>query len=146
MNRRSRSVALTKLTTREALSAPHDRRSHWRAQRTETLFMQLRVRVPGGEERRTLRCESADLSRGGLRIAVATAVPVGSLIEAWIKVQGEPRNFYLVGQVRWCTAQDEGVEIGVALKDAPGTDYKGWRRVNFGAKTASSLADAQSSI
>lgn len=142
MSRRSESVAtLKRLTIREALSAPHDRRTHWRTLRTETLFMQLRVSVPGGEERRTLRCESADLSRGGLRIAVATEVPVGSLIEAWIKVQGEPSNFYLVGQVRWCTAQAQGAEIGVALKDAPGTDYKTWRRVNFGAKAALSLVE-----
>jgi PilZ domain len=131
---RAHPVALRKLSTKEALSEPHDRRSHWRTPQAATLFMQLRAGSPDGEERRTIKCESADLSRGGLRIVVGSAISVGAPIEAWIKIQGAPGNFYLTGTVRWCNVESpDRTEIGVALRDAPGTDYKLWRRMSFSA-------------
>ena len=88
------------LTTREVLTNPHERRSSRRSRRAETLFVQLAAIIEGETQRRTLKCESADLSRGGLRIQVAEPLPVGNLVEVWIKVTDSPQTFYLVGSVR----------------------------------------------
>ncbi len=140
MSRRTPSGPLKRLSTKEALGDPLERRLDGRSSRAETLFMQLRMATVG-DERRTLRCQSADLSRGGMRIQTAAEVPIGALIEAWIKIRGEPNNFYLVGEVRWCTANPLGAEVGIALNDAPGTDYKGWRRLDFEFQSASSVVD-----
>lgn len=144
MTRRIPTSPLTKLSTREALGDPLERRLNSRCSRAETLFMQLRMADPASDERRTLRCQSADLSRGGMRIQTTVEVPNGTLIEAWIKIRGEPNNFYLVGEVRWSTANSHGVEVGIALRDAPGTDYKNWRRLDFEFQSMPQVIDSAS--
>lgn len=128
---------LKKLSTKEALGQPVDpnnRRAEPRATRTETLFVQVRSVASAGDERSTLRCESADLSRGGIRIQVSIEIPKDELLEIWIKVQGQPRNFYLAGRACWCAPNARGAELGIKLHDAPGTDYKAWRRHKLRAK------------
>ena len=122
------------MTTREVLTNPHERRSSRRSRRAETLFVQLAAIIEGETQRRTLKCESADLSRGGLRIQVAETLPVGNSVEVWIKVTDSPQTFYLVGSVRWCEPTDHGAEVGIAVTDGPATDFKAWRRMNFAAR------------
>ena len=122
------------MTTREVLTNPHERRSSRRSRRAETLFVQLAAIIEGETQRRTLKCESADLSRGGLRIQVAETLPVGNSVEVWIKVTDSPQTFYLVGSVRWCAPTDHGAEVGIAVTDGPATDFKAWRRTNFAAR------------
>ena len=93
--------------------------------------MQVSATLSGEQNRRTLKCASADLSRGGLRLTVAEALPVGALLELWIKLAGAHRNYYLVGDVRWCVSGDPDYEIGVEVKDAPATDCKTWRGLHL---------------
>ena len=54
--------------------------------------MQVSETLSGEQNRRTLKCASADLSRGGLRLTVAEALPVGALLELWIKLAGACRG------------------------------------------------------
>lgn len=122
---------LKRLSTQEALHSRHDRRDHLRTTRKDELFVQLSATLSGEQDRRTLKCESADLSCGGLRLAVSEAFPAGSLLELWIKLAGARRNYYLVGDVHWCVAAAGGYEVGVGVKDAPATDYRIWRRLCF---------------
>ena len=122
---------LKRLNLQEALAAKHDRRSVLRIGRKERLFVQLSATASGEQNRRTLKCASADLSRGGLRLTVAEALPVGALLELWIKLAGARRNYYLVGDVRWCVPADPDYEIGVEVKEAPATDFKTWRRLHL---------------
>jgi PilZ domain len=136
MLRRS-SGPLKKLSAKAALGGPadpKDRRTDARAHRSERLFVQMRVVQAAGIERVTVRCDTADLSRSGLRVQVPTEIPSDAILEIWIKVQGQPNNFYLVGRVRWCTPNAQGAEIGILLQDGPGTDYKAWRRAKLAAK------------
>jgi hypothetical protein len=123
------SKELKRLSTQEALESPHDRRHALRTPRKEDLFVQLSATHSGAPDRRTLKCESADLSHGGLRLAVNEALPAGALLELWIKLRGARRNYYLVGDVRWCVEGAHGFDVGVGVKDAPATDYKTWRRL-----------------
>ena len=123
---------LKRFSAAEALHAERERRAHARSHRHETLFVQAAIAREDGEVRQTLRCQSADLSRGGLRITLAAAIDPGTVLEVWIKVPDAGRNFYLVGTVRWCECVAGNALIGVAVRDAPGTDYKLWRRMNFG--------------
>ena len=122
------------MTTREVLTNPQERRSSRRSRRAETLFVQLAAIIEGETQRRTLKCESADLSLGGLRIQVAETLPVGNSVEVWIKLTDSPQTFYLVGSVRWCAPTDHGAEVGIAVTDGPATDFKAWRRMNFAAR------------
>lgn len=124
--------SLKRLTTLEALQSPGERRSHARHTRQETLFVQVAIKRDGDELRQTLRCQSADLSRGGLRLNLEVALETGTLLELWLKIPEAGHNFYLVGNVRWCDLVKGGTQLGVAVRDAPGTDYKRWRRMNFG--------------
>ena len=137
--------ALKRLTTLEALQSPGERRSHARHSRQETLFVQVAIRRDGDEQRQTLRCQSADLSRGGLRLNLEVTLETGTMLELWLKVPEAGHNFYLVGNVRWCDYVTDGVQLGVAVCDAPGTDYKLWRRMNFGVVPFSKLRQVESS-
>ncbi len=123
--------SLTRLNFQEALTAKHERRGHLRTGRKESLFLQLSATFSGEQDRRTLKCASADLSRGGLRLTVTEELPIGALLEIWIKLTSARRNYYLVGDVRWCVPAHDEYEIGVVVKDAPATDIKSWRRLCF---------------
>lgn len=123
--------SLKRLSTQEALVSKQDRRGHLRTSRQEHLFVQLNSTFSDDQDRRILKCASADLSRGGLRLTVPQALPVGALLELWIRLISARRNYYLVGDVRWCVAVQASYEIGVSLKDAPATDCKTWRRLCF---------------
>lgn len=120
-----------RLSTRQALQAGHDRRSQFRLARREHLFVQLSATLTGEQTRRTLKCRSADLSRGGLRLALSEALPPGALLEIWIRLANMRRNYYLVGDVRWCAASRRGYQVGVRVKNGPATDYRIWRRLCF---------------
>ena len=119
-----------RLSTLEALNARPDRRNHLRTLRQERLFVQLGIDAATGE-RRTLKCDSADLSRGGLRVGLSEALPPGAALEVWIRLVSARRNFYLCGEVRWCVRKSPGFEIGVHVREAPATDYRMWRRLRF---------------
>ncbi len=122
---------LRRLNLQEALTAKHDRRGYLRTGRKESLFVQLSATLSGEQDRRTLKCTSADLSGGGLRLTVTEELPIGALLELWIKLASARRNYYLVGDVRWCIPAHADYEIGVVVKDAPATDIKTWRRLCF---------------
>jgi len=119
-----------RLSTLEALNARPDRRNHLRTRRQARLFVQLGTDAATGE-RRTLQCDSADLSRGGLRVALREALPPGATLEVWIRLVSARRNFYLCGEVRWCMQKSPGFEIGLHVRDAPATDYRTWQRLRF---------------
>lgn len=122
---------IRKLTTAEALRARHERRAHLRTTRRERLFVQLGPSPDDPANRLTLKCHSADLSRGGLRVRLSEAVPVGAELELWVRVASTRRNFYLTGDVRWCVADGERHEVGIRVTDGPGTDVRAWRKLCF---------------
>jgi len=134
MNRQQISAQVVDFKTGETVSNPRERRGSRRFDRRETLFVQLAAAANSEAERHTLKCQSVDLSRTGLRVTLLEALAVGTFIEAWIKISGATHTFYLVGHVRWCEIMPQGVEVGIALSDGPGTDFKTWRRTNFAVR------------
>ncbi len=121
--------SLHRLSTSEALLAPLDRRVHLRALRADRLFVQTRAAETAA--RRTLKCVTADVSRGGLQLAVDEYLAKGEIVELWLNLTGAKRNYYLLGTVRWCRAEDDRFRLGIRLQDAPGTDFKAWRKLCF---------------
>ena len=109
-----------------------ERRQHQRIARDEVLFVQAELRDDNGPTRSTLRCHSADLSPGGLRLHLTDPLPVGTELELWIRIPGAARNYYLAGTVRWCREGDHDAELGVAVHPAPSTDDAAWRAFTHG--------------
>ena len=109
-----------------------ERRQHPRIARDEVLFVQAELRAEDGANRTTLRCHSADLSPGGLRLHLMDPLPVGTELELWIRIPGAARNYYLAGTVRWCRAGEHDAELGVAVHAAPSTDDAAWREFTHG--------------
>lgn len=108
-----------------------ERRVDPRVGRDEVLFVQAAVPGTGSGERRTIRCRSADLSSGGLRVRIEDGLPVGTSVELWIKLPERERSCYLLGTVCWCAPVQTGAEIGVEVQAGPGTDFEYWRAMTF---------------
>ena len=107
----------------------NERRREPRMEREEWLF--IKQVFSGNPEygQAILRARTADLSGGGLRLIASREIPVGSRLELWLELRGRKSKFLLVSEVCWCE-QAEGAEtwsLGVALKDAPGSDWSLWR-------------------
>lgn len=123
--------SLKRLSIQRVLDAPQNRRQHLRTRRQERVFVQLSATLSDEHNRRTSRCASVDLSRGGLRLMVPEELRLGALLELWIRLASERCNYYLVGNVRWCVPADTGYEIGLGVTEAPATDGRIWRRLCF---------------
>ncbi len=102
-----------------------ERRRTPRLPRHETLFAQVDIAADGGGTRRTVRCLSADLSGGGLRLRTDEAMTPGATTDLWVRLESLGRNFLLRGRVRWVDASQG--EAGIAVIWAEGTDYWEWQ-------------------
>lgn len=80
------------------------------------------------------RCTTADVSGGGLRLAVDYPVAAGTRLDLWAKLPEHPGTFLLTGEVRWAMAgdlEDEHI-LGIELVpdgDAPGADLAEWQHL-----------------
>lgn len=80
------------------------------------------------------RCTTADVSSGGLRLAVDYPVAVNTRLDLWAKLPEHPGTFLLTGEVRWAVAgglEDEHI-LGIELvpgSDAPDADLTEWRHL-----------------
>lgn len=80
------------------------------------------------------RCTTADVSRGGLRLAVDYPVEVNSRLDLWAKLPEHPGTFLLTGEVRWVMIgdlEDEHV-LGIELVPdgpRPDADLTAWQHL-----------------
>jgi hypothetical protein len=121
--------SLTRLSTQAALTARCDRRLHRRVASCAVLFVRSPAIAPVCAEAGILKTEALDLSRGGLRVRTAQPLPRGTEVEVWIRLSGAPHPFYLLGEVRWCSGECAPFGLGIAVHDAPSTDFGVWRRL-----------------
>lgn len=127
-------LPLVKLSTPEALALAPERRRAWRTRRRAPAFVQV---PETSDAARTFKCSAADVSRGGLRLSLDAPLAPGDCVEVWLRLTGASHTSYLAAEVRWCEAGAAGFDVGVAIREAPGTDYQAWRRTSFaGLETA----------
>lgn len=94
------------------------------------VFIEIESPAPGSlGPGRVSRCETLEVSRGGLRARTSEAVSVGAILQIGVELPAKDEPFYLVGQVRW-RMKDEVAEgawlIGFEILNALGSDVDQW--------------------
>jgi hypothetical protein len=112
------------------MSTKKHERQHVRQRRYERVVVQFvsstHDRLPPGT---VVRCSTDDVSPRGVAIQMDRQLPEGFLLEIWIEFSGHPREFYLLGEVKWCRELAEGERnlVGVELKERQNDDFKPWQ-------------------
>lgn len=109
-----------------------ERRVKPRLAREERLFVQV-LACPQDDDLvgTTLACRSSDLSATGIKIKTESAVPIGTVLDLWVDVQGRRGKFFLSGEVMWCEHRPEddyyllGIELDEKLTAI--TDITDWK-------------------
>lgn len=84
------------------------------------------------ESRNTiLRCETVDISIGGLKIYVTQQIPRGSHLNIAVPMDDWKQNLELVGQCVWVKPAEDGrgFWVGLELQDSDRDSMEKWFRV-----------------
>ncbi len=109
-----------------------DRRQHERFSFAQAIYVEVVERGSRSEADNTIiRCETLDVSMGGLRIAVPIAIAGGSLLNIAVPLDDWKENLELVGEAKWVreAADRAGYWVGLELKDSSRDDMERWYRV-----------------
>ncbi|MFK7828215.1 MAG: PilZ domain-containing protein [Congregibacter sp.] len=94
------------------------------------VFVEIESPAPGSlGPGRVSRCETLEVSRGGLRARINEAVSVGAILQIGVELPGKDEPFYLVGQVRWRMQDEIDASlwlIGFEILNAMGSDIEQW--------------------
>ncbi len=94
------------------------------------VFVELESAAPGSlGAGKIARCETLEVSEGGLRVRLGEAVSVGAILQVGVELPGEDEPFYLVAQVRWRKRDEERPEYwlaGFEVLNAHGSDVGHW--------------------
>lgn len=109
-----------------------ERRKHERIHVERAIFVE--VESPGSRteaNNQILRCETLDVSVGGLRIWVPEEIMEGSTLNIAAPMGDWKENLELVGEAMWVRpAEDkEGFWVGLQLADSSREDMEKWLKV-----------------
>ena len=108
-----------------------ERRKDIRAAGEERVFVRV-LSCSGNEELvdKTFSCSTRNLSPGGLKLSVQSALPVGSRLGLSLGLSGLDRAFALEGQVRWLKESDPSghYQLGIEFLEAS-PDLESWAEV-----------------
>ena len=109
-----------------------DRRQHERVSVGKAIFVEV-VKGRGRSEAHNeiIRCETLDISNGGLRIWVATPISAGSTLNIAAPTDDWAESLELVGEAMWVkeAGDRDGYWVGLALKDSSREDMEKWFKV-----------------
>lgn len=109
-----------------------DRRKHPRYSVERAIYIEVVGRGVRSEAHNTIiRCETLDVSAGGLRIAVPQPIAQGSTLNIAVPSDDWDESLELVGEAMWIKEADDnkGFWLGLALKDSSREDMKKWFKV-----------------
>jgi hypothetical protein len=109
-----------------------DRRRHERFSFEQSIYLEVIERGSRSEADNTIiRCETLDVSVGGLRIAVPIAIARGSILNIAVPLDDWKENLELVGEAMWVreTGDGAGYWVGLELKDSSREDMEKWFKV-----------------
>ena len=107
-----------------------DRRKHPRLTRHDRLVVKI---ISATEDASltgmTMSGSTADLSVDGLRLRTERRLPVGCVLDLWVKLSAHPGTFLFTGVVRWSQAQKENgtYQSGIELQESALDDSNPWR-------------------
>jgi hypothetical protein len=95
-----------------------NRRYDIRGVREEKLFIKVAsCKTQPSIEKMTLRSSTLDVSASGMRLLVTKEIPVGTILDMWVEIKGNPGKFLLQGKVMWNSTQNDEFLCGVELVD-----------------------------
>lgn len=111
-----------------------EKRKHQRVHVERAIFVE--VETPGSRteaQNQILRCETLDVSVGGLRIWVPEKIMEGSKLNIAAPMEDWKENLELVGKAMWVRpAEDqEGFWVGLELADSSRDDMEKWLQVVY---------------
>jgi c-di-GMP-binding flagellar brake protein YcgR len=109
-----------------------DRRKYPRYNVEKVIFIEVVDSGSRTEAQNTIiRCETLDISAGGLRAALPTAIPQGSLLNIAVPMEDWQENLELSAEAMWVKESErgEGYWVGLALKDSNREDMEKWYKV-----------------
>lgn len=111
-----------------------DRRKHQRIHIERAIFVEVdnpNSRTESGNQ--IMRCETVDVSVGGLKIWVPEPVDEGATLNIAAPMEDWKENLELSGKAMWVTAVDEadrgGFWVGLELMDSSREDMEKWLKV-----------------
>ncbi len=79
---------------------------------------------------RLVTCQTLNISRAGLQVALNEEVTVGAILQISVELPTEEEPLYLAGEVRWCGYNDLDAELrwlaGFKLLNAESSDIGRW--------------------
>jgi hypothetical protein len=109
-----------------------DRRRHERFNVGQAIYIEVVGRGGRREADNTvIRCETLDVSVGGLRISVPIAIPQGAILNIAVPTEDWKDNLELVGKAMWVkdAGQEQGFWVGLELQDSSREDMARWFKV-----------------
>ncbi|MFK8050734.1 MAG: PilZ domain-containing protein [Halioglobus sp.] len=109
-----------------------DRRAHDRVNIEKAIYVEVVSRRSRSEaHNKIIRCETLDISVGGLRIWVPEAIAAGSVLNIAAPLDDWTESLELVGEAMWVKAATNrhGFWVGLALKDSSHEDMEKWFKV-----------------
>lgn len=78
----------------------------------------------------SLRCNVLDISENGLRLETSAMIPGDSKLVLWVSLDNVPRRFFLKGEVRWVSFEENGeFNVGVELVSEKATEFASWTKL-----------------
>ena len=109
-----------------------DRRRHQRIEVVKAIFIEVVSRGSRRESENTIfRCETVDISVGGLRIYMPQLIPQGSRLNISVPMDDWKENLELVGDAMWVkpVEKGEGFWVGLELHDSSRDSMAKWFKV-----------------
>jgi len=109
-----------------------DRRKHQRIEVVRAIFIEVVSRRRRPESENTIiRCETVDVSVGGLKIYVSQPIAQGSRLNIAVPMEGWKENLELVGEAMWIKPAEgsQGFWVGLELRDSSRDNMEKWFKV-----------------
>ena len=109
-----------------------ERREHKRFEVVQAIFIEVVKRRSRSESENTIiRCETADVSVGGLKVYVQQPIKQGSRLNIAVPLDNGKQNLELVGEAMWIKPADgvKGYWVGLELRDSNRANMEKWFRV-----------------
>ena len=106
-----------------------DRRQHERFDFVQAIYIEIASRKRRPESSNTIiRCETVDVSVGGLKLFVPQPIPEGSRLNIAVPLENGRNNLELTGEAVWMkpTDDDTGCWVGLQLDDSDRESMEKW--------------------
>ena len=113
-------------------SKNNERRVHQRFEAVKAIYIEVASRGRRESQNTIIRCETVDVSVGGLKIRVPQPISPGSRLNIGVPLDGK-NNLELTGEAVWMRPVDDdsGYWVGLQLDDSDRDTMEKWFRVVY---------------